>query len=262
MALVYDVGMHKAEDTRYYLSQGHRVIAIEANPELVRKAAESLARHLRSGQLTLLNTIVDSAEDPKTLWVPETHPQWGSIDRKIAERVHGAIHKYSVSTSSIQKIIADYGRPDYVKVDIESSSMGCLKDLLQHERPAFVSVECECLPAEGACSSDVGLELLAWLSSAGYHGFKLVDQYSLLPISREMLCPMQQYLASSRKDLRRRLGWYFPFGSSGPWGEQLSGNWLDPQEAAEMYVAARSAFFGLANVPPYGFWVDWHARRV
>jgi len=33
--LVYDVGMNNGDDTAYYLSLGFRVIAIEANPELV-----------------------------------------------------------------------------------------------------------------------------------------------------------------------------------------------------------------------------------
>jgi hypothetical protein len=33
--LIYDVGMNNADDTAYYLWRGSRVLAIEANPELV-----------------------------------------------------------------------------------------------------------------------------------------------------------------------------------------------------------------------------------
>ena len=33
--LIYDVGMHKGEDTEFYLRKGFRVIAIEADPDLV-----------------------------------------------------------------------------------------------------------------------------------------------------------------------------------------------------------------------------------
>ena len=32
--LVYDVGMHKGEDTEFYLRKGFRVIAFEADPDL------------------------------------------------------------------------------------------------------------------------------------------------------------------------------------------------------------------------------------
>ena len=33
--LIYDVGMHQGEDTDYYLKKGFRVIAFEAEPNLV-----------------------------------------------------------------------------------------------------------------------------------------------------------------------------------------------------------------------------------
>ena len=33
--LIYDVGMHNGADTAFYLAKGFRVVAVEANPELV-----------------------------------------------------------------------------------------------------------------------------------------------------------------------------------------------------------------------------------
>ena len=36
--LIYDVGMHKGEDTELYLKKGFRVIAFEADPDLVASA--------------------------------------------------------------------------------------------------------------------------------------------------------------------------------------------------------------------------------
>ena len=35
--MVFDVGMHRGEDTELYLSKGFRVVAFEANPNLVKK---------------------------------------------------------------------------------------------------------------------------------------------------------------------------------------------------------------------------------
>jgi FkbM family methyltransferase len=32
--LIYDVGAHKGEDTKFYLAKGFSVVAIEASPEL------------------------------------------------------------------------------------------------------------------------------------------------------------------------------------------------------------------------------------
>lgn len=37
-SLIIDVGMHTGRDTEFYLKKGFNVVAIEANPELVKKA--------------------------------------------------------------------------------------------------------------------------------------------------------------------------------------------------------------------------------
>jgi hypothetical protein len=55
---IFDVGMYDAADCTYYLAEGHRVIAIEANPTFVRKAEAHLADAVSSGQLILVNGAV------------------------------------------------------------------------------------------------------------------------------------------------------------------------------------------------------------
>ena len=38
--LIFDIGMYDGSDTRYYLNEGFRVLAIEANPILVKRAKD------------------------------------------------------------------------------------------------------------------------------------------------------------------------------------------------------------------------------
>ena len=38
--LIYDIGMYDGSDTRYYLNVGFRVLAIQKNPVLVKRARE------------------------------------------------------------------------------------------------------------------------------------------------------------------------------------------------------------------------------
>ena len=66
---------------------------------------------------------------------------------------------------------------------------------------------------------------------------------------------------------RTRAGWRFPFGSSGPFGEDLPGRWQTA--AAEMQETYR-VFQELSRKgtpgifwddKEYSFWVDLHARR-
>jgi hypothetical protein len=52
--LVYDVGMNNGDDTAYYLSLGFRVVAIDANPELVEQAKSRFANEIASQRLIIL----------------------------------------------------------------------------------------------------------------------------------------------------------------------------------------------------------------
>ena len=38
--LIFDIGMYDGSDTRYYLNEGFRVLAIDGNPVLVKRARE------------------------------------------------------------------------------------------------------------------------------------------------------------------------------------------------------------------------------
>jgi len=48
--LIYDVGMHKGEDTDFYLKKGFDVVGIEADPTLVVGLRERFAKELDSGR--------------------------------------------------------------------------------------------------------------------------------------------------------------------------------------------------------------------
>ena len=49
--IIYDVGMNNGDDTAYYLSRGHRVVAIEANPLLAREVAVRFHTEIAAGRL-------------------------------------------------------------------------------------------------------------------------------------------------------------------------------------------------------------------
>jgi hypothetical protein len=56
--LIYDVGLHKGEDSEFYLKKGFRVVAIEALPALAQIVTERLRPYLDSGQLVILNVAI------------------------------------------------------------------------------------------------------------------------------------------------------------------------------------------------------------
>src|ERR1019366_6379367 len=51
--LIYDVGMHKGEDSDFYLQKGFRVIGFEADPDLIEHCRNRFSREIEQGRLTI-----------------------------------------------------------------------------------------------------------------------------------------------------------------------------------------------------------------
>ena len=68
---VFDVGMNNGDDSAHYLSKGYRVIAIEANPILVRRARERFKTEISSGQMTIEPVGIWPHPGKVPLWINE-----------------------------------------------------------------------------------------------------------------------------------------------------------------------------------------------
>jgi len=66
--LIYDIGMHEGEDSKFYLAKGFRVVAVEADPLLCEQAADRLGQFIQSGQLTIVNRAIAPTRGPIILY--------------------------------------------------------------------------------------------------------------------------------------------------------------------------------------------------
>lgn len=57
-SLIFDVGMHRGEDTEYYLARGFRVVAVDADPAMIAQAADRFSEAVRDGRLVLVHAAV------------------------------------------------------------------------------------------------------------------------------------------------------------------------------------------------------------
>jgi hypothetical protein len=80
--LVYDVGMHNGDDTAFYLHQGFRVLAIDANPRAVDAAKRRFRSELTSGRLTILNVGTAETAGTGTFWICEGVSEWSFFTKK------------------------------------------------------------------------------------------------------------------------------------------------------------------------------------
>jgi len=239
--LVYDVGMNNGDDTAYYLWKGYRVVAVEANPDLVRAARERFSPQIGAGRLAVLNVGIAPHAGTATFWINDSLPQWSSFVKEDACRDGVSCRSLEVPCVRFRDLLKEHGVPYYLKIDIERHERYCLEDLDPQDLPAYISVEA------------VSLSYLVLLANLGYKAFKMVSQHQ--HNRRSTLIRVRRRLAKSSlgRLLKIRSPWVFPFGSSGPFGEEAPGDWLTFRAVAALWEAQEKN--------SYGPWADFHAKR-
>lgn len=247
--LAYDVGMNNGDDTAYYLSLGYRVVAIEADPDLCARARRRFESALVDGRLTVLNLGITAAPGVSEFWICEHNRVWNSFDRAIASRDGQAHHAIPVPGQTFAWVLAHFGVPHALKIDIEGHDHLCLQALEQAPaQPVYLSVEIGRLE-----------QFVQQLTALGFDGFKCISQYNHEALALpDDPCPLERESQAP--------GSAFPEGSSGPMGEETPGRWLNAAEVLATYQHYREACRRGESSPywfgrDYSFWVDLHARR-
>jgi FkbM family methyltransferase len=262
-ALIYDMGLHNGGDTRHYLKEGCRVIAVDANPAMCAAAAAEFQRYIDSKQLTILNCGVAEQAGKLEFWICDDVSEWSSFSREIASRNGAKHHSIPVDCLAIQDIIGRFGVPDYMKIDIEGNDKYCLDGLTKETSPRHISIEMD---------HAAGEREIQRLQALGYRRFKIICQnnawnqvtknnlwlYKLGADSAVMPFLRKIDSISRRISGRQTILVERQFGESGPWGERTHGSWHSFDHALYIWSALheidkRSEAHGL------GWWFDIHA---
>jgi FkbM family methyltransferase len=258
--LIYDVGAHLGEDTDFYLKKGFKIVAIEADPVLAERLRERFRSNLSDGSLVVIEAAIAENSGEINFYVNQANSVWGTIRPNWAERnaFKGSPSELiKVQAITFAEVLNKYGVPYYLKIDIEGADILCLESLMERpDRPRFVSIESE------KRSWRALLYEFEIFNRLGYLRFKIVNQKHV----SEQKPPNP---AAEGRSVQHR----FEPGSSGLFGEDLSGRWLTTHQAIWRYrfIFLRYLFFGdfgilriLLRVPGLGRlgapWWDTHAR--
>lgn len=247
---VFDIGLNSGQDTALYMREPNaRVVAVEANPTLIEAAKHRFADALSADRLQLVSVgLTDKkplpgAEYPTiTFWVNTQDDKFGSFVEKLGCRSgagkfnpsgdHSNCRRIDIPTRTCRDLVVQYGRPTYMKIDIEGMDRACFRSLGNlplSDRPEYLSVE----------------NVFAWdideLVGLGYKRFKMVNQMVLED--------------KARRDSSMR-------GNSGPWGDKavdqfLGTGWHTAQEAKKRIPLPRT--LTLPNGKVTRAWYDLHA---
>lgn len=222
--LIFDVGLHRGEDTDFYLKKGFRVVAFEAHPDLINHCKVRFQEPIVGQRLQIVEGAVapEAAGEHIAFYKNLQKSDWGTIDPKWVERnerLGTRSVEIEVERVDLAEKFRSHGVPFYLKIDIEGADQVVLNELGRFEdRPRYISME-----AEKVDFSQLVAELSA-LKRLGYKTFKPIQQASI-PGTRITTTTLHG----------EPLIHVFVDGASGPFGEDLSGPWLSYDECLRRF---------------------------
>lgn len=251
--LIYDVGMHKGEDTEFYLRKGFRVIAFEANPELVQICKDRFKEFIEQEKLVIVEgAIVDLGtaelkQNKVQFYKNDDVSVWGTVNIDWVERnsrinLGTSSSTIEVDVINLTEVIQKYGVPHYIKIDIEGSDMVCVNVWRKfRERPDYISIESD------KTSFAQNKHEISTLVDLGYDYFQAVEQ-SAIPQSQ-----LPPYPPREGNYIKHR----FDEGSSGLFGSELSDKWKTEREILRQCRYIRLGHYLLGND---GIMYQWKFR--
>lgn len=238
--LIFDIGLHKGHDAKFYLSKGFRVVGLEARHDLCEFVIGDNEQAIREGRLIVVEKALNlRSGETVDFYVNPDKDDWGSLFRGAAEKGVGKAKKITVETVTLTELFASYGCPYYAKCDIEGGDSIFVDQLVREKhRPSFVSIEVN------------GIEDAAKLFSVGYDRFQIVNQ-QLNPWTR---CPNPPREGSFTDQK-------FTHEMSGLFGKELpEGEWIDFESTIRLILDWRD--LATRNKSLAIGWLDLHAKST
>jgi FkbM family methyltransferase len=233
--LIYDVGLHKGEDAEFYLRKGFRVVAFEADPDLIGSCRERLKEFVDNGQLTIVEGAIVGFDEIKAghqtvrFYKNRDVSVWGTVSSDWAERNArlGTLSSViEVNAINFADAIREHGVPYFMKIDIEGCDTVCLSALSGFEkRPTYISIESDKTSFENI-EREIDL-----FSNLGYTSFQAVEQ-SKIHLSQPPHPAREGQFVAHR----------FERGSSGLFGSELEGRWKSRLEILRQYRFIRLGY--------------------
>jgi len=227
--LIFDVGMHKGEDTDFYLKKGFKVVSFEADPDLATLCRERFQEEVKTDQLTIVEgAIIDiknhkGSSDKIKFFKNKKTSVWGTVVEDWADRntkLGSDSEVIEVSIIDFSESLKQFGIPYYLKIDIEGMDVICLNALLDYvKRPDYISIESE------KVSFDNLLEEFRIFKELGYGSFQMINQSKI-----------SSFKEPRAKTEGKFLNYKFQHGSTGLFGTDLKNNrWQSSEKSIKQY---------------------------
>jgi FkbM family methyltransferase len=232
-ALAFDIGAHVGNRTRAFAALGCRVVALEPQPDFAR-----ILRALfdRSPSVHVVQAAIGDHDGHTVLAVSErtptvttSDPTWQGL--RGQEPGFAGVRwnrRIAVETFTLDTLIAQWGRPAFIKIDVEGSELSALEGL----SVSVPALSFEYLPTAVRSAA----KCVARLEAIGtyVYNFSVGESYRLA--SDRWLTAAEVIAALDRPDAQRRAGDVYarlePAGAPGAVAGRPVSNRLTPEQAA------------------------------
>ncbi len=140
--VIFDIGANKGDTTEYFRHASEEVISLEPDHRL---ASQLRNRFKPVESVTVVEAAVNHQNGYSILYLNPEFPAYNTLNGKWRDILqssskHQFNQSYIVETFSLDHLIQIYGRPVYIKLDIEGAELSALKGLT-HAIP-YLSFEC------------------------------------------------------------------------------------------------------------------------
>ena len=130
--LAFDVGAHVGTRARAMAAAGARVVALEPQPMFARFLRVSLPR-----RVTLIEAAAGPQDSEAEMALSSRHPTVSSLSTSFPQEAasrpgFGHVRwdrRHRVRVTTLDRLIAEFGRPRYVKIDVEGFEIEVLAGL-------------------------------------------------------------------------------------------------------------------------------------
>jgi FkbM family methyltransferase len=157
--LVFDIGANIGNQSEMFLKLGAKIIAVEPNPDLI----EGLKKRFSGKEVIIVNKGISSLDKTLKFKIFKDLGHCTFADEHPTSQK--PLRVIEVETITLNSLIKDYGKPKFIKIDVEGFEYEVLKTLKQK-----INMICFEFLSE---RKEIYLKSIKYLQKIGYKEFNL-----------------------------------------------------------------------------------------